>query len=287
MTSSRRLPFVALTALAAGAVLAARPVEAGPIRATPTPAVATATVPTIAVLPANAVPVNTTPANATSGSVAPTGAIAGAVAVNTGYQAPAITYVATARQRFTNAYAQPGDAKPFATFDNRKNFSGKHVFVIVGQVSGWYQVQLPMRPNGRTGWLRADAVSLAMIDWAIDVQLGAHTLVLYKAGREFRRWTVAVGSAKYPTPQGTFYLRELARTGNPRGAYGPFAFGLSAYSNVLQTFGRGDGQIGVHGTNQPGLLGQSVSHGCIRMSNDAITYLAKTLPQGVPISIRT
>ena len=44
--------------------------------------------------------------------------------------------------------------------------------------------------------------------------------------------------------------------------------------------------IAVHGTNKPELLGQDVSHGCIRMSNAAITKLAKLLPQGVPIEIR-
>jgi lipoprotein-anchoring transpeptidase ErfK/SrfK len=96
---------------------------------------------------------------------------------------------------------------------------------------------------------------------------------------------VAVGSPKYPTPLGSFYMRELARPRNPKGAYGPWAFGLSAYSNVLQTFGRGDGQIGIHGTNQPDLLGQSVSHGCIRMRNATITKLAQMLPQGVPVEI--
>lgn len=273
MTRARRLPLLAVTALALSGAL-----HASPARATGAGAAATATVPTIAVLPARTVPVNAV--------AAPSPVGIGAVAVSGGYQAPALTYVANARQRLTNAYAAPGATKPFATFDNHKNFSGRHVFVIVGQVPGWYQVQLPMRPNGRTGWLRADAVSLAKVDWAIDVQLGAHTLVLYKGGKEVRRWPVAVGSSRYPTPQGRFFLRELARTGNPRGAYGPYAFGLSAYSNVLQTFGRGDGQIGVHGTNKPGLLGQSVSHGCIRMSNDAITWLASTLPQGVPIDIR-
>jgi len=61
---------------------------------------------------------------------------------------------------------------------------------------------------------------------------------------------------------------------------------LSGYSEVLFEFGGGDGQMGIHGTNDPTSLGRNVSNGCIRMSNAAITRLAKTLPLGVPVEIR-
>jgi lipoprotein-anchoring transpeptidase ErfK/SrfK len=54
---------------------------------------------------------------------------------------------------------------------------------------------------------------------------------------------------------------------------------------VLQTFNGGPGQLGIHGTNQPQLLGTKVSHGCIRMSNEDITRLAGILPLGVPVEI--
>ena len=46
-----------------------------------------------------------------------------------------------------------------------------------------------------------------------------------------------------------------------------------------------DPVIGIHGTNQPQLLGQDVSHGCIRLSNDAIIRLAGTVPTGTPVDI--
>ena len=45
--------------------------------------------------------------------------------------------------------------------------------------------------------------------------------------------------------------------------------------------------IGIHGTNQPALLGHDVSHGCIRMSNAGISKLAAILPLGVPVDIRS
>jgi lipoprotein-anchoring transpeptidase ErfK/SrfK len=68
--------------------------------------------------------------------------------------------------------------------------------------------------------------------------------------------------------------------------YGPYAYPLSGYSEVLFSFGSGDGQMGIHGTNDPSSLGRSVSNGCIRMSNDAITKLARTLPVGVPVEVK-
>jgi lipoprotein-anchoring transpeptidase ErfK/SrfK len=87
-----------------------------------------------------------------------------------------------------------------------------------------------------------------------------------------------------PTPTGTFFITELLEQSNPRGLYGPYAFGLSAYSNVLYSFGGGPGQIGIHGTNEPSLLGTSASHGCIRVANAVIARLARLLPLGTPVA---
>jgi len=77
----------------------------------------------------------------------------------------------------------------------------------------------------------------------------------------------------------------LIKTPNPSGAYGPYAFGLSGFSDTLTTFNGGPGQLGIHGTNEPSAIGTQVSHGCIRMSNDDITRLARMLPLGTPVQI--
>lgn len=236
---------------------------------------------------ASAVPTPTTPVmpETTALPAAASPAAAVAAAPVSSWSPPAVTVVAAAKNRLTPVFATAAGTKPVKTFDNRQNFSGRHVFVVLAQEGQAYKVLLPMRPNGRTGYVRIADVTLYQHDYAVKVDLSDHQLVLYKGGRELERHTVAVGQSKYPTPTGTYFMRELARPSNPRGAYGPYAFGLSAYSNVLQTFGRGDGQIGIHGTNQPKALGTNASHGCIRIDNATITKLAKTLPQGVPVEI--
>ena len=97
---------------------------------------------------------------------------------------------------------------------------------------------------------------------------------------------VAIGTSS-PTPTGMYYLHDAVKTPNPGGAYGPFVFGLAAHSNVYEKFGGGDGMVGIHGTNQPGLIGRSVSHGCIRMYNAWITKLVNLMPVGTPLVKRS
>jgi lipoprotein-anchoring transpeptidase ErfK/SrfK len=47
----------------------------------------------------------------------------------------------------------------------------------------------------------------------------------------------------------------------------------------------GGGIVGLHGTNDPSSIGHNASHGCIRMTNDAIRFLARTVPLGTPVEI--
>ena len=94
-----------------------------------------------------------------------------------------------------------------------------------------------------------------------------------------------VGRSATPTPAGTYFITELLQQPSPRGSYGPFAFGLSAYSDTLTSYAGGPGQIGLHGTDAPSLVGTDVSHGCLRVTNDVITALARQLPLGTPVRI--
>ena len=81
------------------------------------------------------------------------------------------------------------------------------------------------------------------------------------------------------------YVTDVLDTGNDGGAYGPFALGLSAHSETLSEFGGGDGQVGIHGTNDPSSIGNNVSHGCVRVPNDIVSQLAAIVPLGTPVTI--
>ena len=150
----------------------------------------------------------------------------------------------------------------------------------------WLKVLLPQEPNGSSGWVRRDQVRLTRVDRRAEVDLSARTLRLSRGGRVERVLRVAVGAPGTPTPTGEFFITVKLRPPQVSPVYGAFALGLSAYSEVLDQFGTGDGQIALHGTANRFDLGRAVSHGCVRLDNAAITQLAEALPVGSPVTIK-
>lgn len=187
-------------------------------------------------------------------------------------------------------YASAGDAAPVTTLAAKTEFGSRRVLAVVGRQGPggvWLEVLLPDRPNGSRGFVKAADVTLAEVNLLVDVDLAARTLrVIDRDDGVVLETAVAVGSAENPTPTGDFYLTDILITGDDGSTYGPYALGLSAHSDSLSEFGGGDGQIGIHGTNQPASIGQAVSHGCVRVPNDVVTTLANMLPLGTPVAIR-
>ena len=197
------------------------------------------------------------------------------------------TIVAHARTDDVVARAAPTEqAGVVAELANPTDRGGPLVFRAVGPpLDGWLEVQLPVRPNGTTGWIPLDDVELSVNPYRVEVDADAHRLTIYHHGRVKLSTAVAIGTGDTPTPLGEFYLVELLRPRDPNGIYGSYAYGLSGYSDTLQSFNGGNGVIGIHGTNRPDLLGQDVSHGCIRVANPTIEGMARFLPLGTPVSI--
>jgi lipoprotein-anchoring transpeptidase ErfK/SrfK len=192
--------------------------------------------------------------------------------------------VAYARTRHVLVYSSPGADRPTRVLPNP--YHGTQLAFLVRRLRPrWVRVFLPLRPNGSSGWIRRSQVRVLRNDYRVRVELGRHRLSVWRRGRLVMRRPVGVGQSGTPTPVGRYYVVELIQTDDPQGSYGPYAFGLSAHSDVLKRFDGGDGQVGIHGTNYPQGLGTDVSHGCIRIGNDAIVRLAKTLPLGTPVTI--
>lgn len=158
-------------------------------------------------------------------------------------------------------------------------------FLLEHREGDWLRVYLPVRPNGSTGWVRAAEVLVTGVPYRLDVLRSAHRLELYDRDRLTRTFPIGVGTTDTPTPGGVFYLKELLRPPDPTGPYGPFAYGLSGFSPVLTAFDGGDGVMGLHGTNDESSVGRDVTHGCIRLHNADISWLATLLPLGTPVRI--
>lgn len=201
------------------------------------------------------------------------------------HTAPATPTRAVSQVPLLAAVDAPGSTNVVAELGDRTAFGSARVLLVDQIADDWVQVKLPVRPNGSIGWVRADQVRLETLDHLVTVDLAARELTVWVDGAADRVIEAAVGSSENPTPTGSFYVVDKLDTANDDGAYGPYAFGLSAHSETLSEFGGGDGQIGIHGTNDPSSLGRAVSHGCVRLPNDAITQLAAELPLGTPVVI--
>ena len=182
-------------------------------------------------------------------------------------------------------FEAPGAPGPKLNLSNPNEDGAPRVFLVKSRRDGWLEVLLPVRPNGSRGWIKESDVTLGNNLYRVRVELGAHRITVSNGGTVIANEPVGVGKTDSPTPGGEYYITVLIQPPRPDGLYGPFAFGLSGYSNVYQTFAGGNGAVGLHGTDNPAGLGKDVSAGCIRMSNETITRLASLLPLGTPVEI--
>jgi len=196
------------------------------------------------------------------------------------------------------ARARPADtARQVARVEARRPITGATTRLpVLGRRTDprkrvWLRVRLPGRALGApspppTAWIRATHTRVSTTAWHIVVNLRARNVIAYRAGRRARGYRAIIGAPSTPTPRGEYFVEENVRL--PAGRPGaPFALALNARSRVFQEFDGGPGQIAIHGLrNIGGRLGTRVSHGCVRLGDDGITWLGDHIPPGVPVTIR-
>jgi lipoprotein-anchoring transpeptidase ErfK/SrfK len=194
------------------------------------------------------------------------------------------------RQVAALAKPRDGAARVAVVKQFRPDFRPQYVLAldVVRAKSGkpaWYRISIPGRPNGRTGWVRAGAVEVRPVQKRLIIYRGARKFEFWDGARLVRTGKIAVGAPGAETPLGLFYVTDKF---NPAidpdwSILGAYAFETSAYSKL--TDWPGGGIVGVHGTPWPNLLGQAVSHGCIRLHNDDVSFLRNRVPLGTPVKI--
>jgi lipoprotein-anchoring transpeptidase ErfK/SrfK len=167
---------------------------------------------------------------------------------------------------------------------------GQTVLPVIGHSTTrggahWLKVRVPGRPNGRKGWIARRGTVLSTTSWQLVVRTSSRRVFVYRKGRLVRSFAAVVGKPSTPTPHGQFFVEENVRM-LPGSAGAPFALALSARSNVLQEFDGGPGQVAIHGVaNLGGTPGTAISHGCVRLANRSIRWLAARIAPGVPVTI--
>jgi lipoprotein-anchoring transpeptidase ErfK/SrfK len=168
---------------------------------------------------------------------------------------------------------------------NPTYFGTDLAMLVVGEQAGWLQVQLPVRPNGTTAWVKGASFTTETHTFHAEVHLSDHRLRVWNDDELVADTATVVGARATPTPVGRFYVNDLIPMADPGGSYGPWILSLSAHSEVLETFADGRPVIAIHGTNRPDLLGTDASNGCVRIPNDIVTLLADLVPLGTPVDI--
>ena len=169
----------------------------------------------------------------------------------------------------------------------RPDFHPRTVMALDAQLDAsgapaWYRISVPGRPNGRTGWIPAAAANVRPVDRWLVIYRGSRKFELYVDGVVRRTGPVAVGARGMETPIGLFFVQSRF-VPNKYPILGAFAFETSGYSKLSDW--PGGGVVGVHGTNAPWLIGQAVSHGCVRLRNSDVLALRKLVRVGTPVKI--
>jgi lipoprotein-anchoring transpeptidase ErfK/SrfK len=153
----------------------------------------------------------------------------------------------------------------------------------------WVKVLLADRPNGSAGWVPRDSVVLSHTPYWVDIRTGTRRVTVYRSGRKVRSFRAVVGARRTPTPTGLAAIYERNRQPNPRAFLGPWALSLTSLSNVLESYGGGPGRVAIHGRAGASLkdrLGSARSHGCVRVNNADVSWMAAKVPAGTPVDVR-
>jgi lipoprotein-anchoring transpeptidase ErfK/SrfK len=201
---------------------------------------------------------------------------------------PALAFAARAEGP-VRVFTEPG-RKVRRTFGKINPNGGTTVFGVLSVSRDeacrpvWYRVQLPMRPNGSTGWIRANEVTIQAVRSRLEVDVSARRLAFFRDGRRVLHATAGVGTSGTPTPTGSYYVNQRFPLADATGVFGAGAIGISAFSPVLKDWAQG-GPIAVHGTNDPSSVGRAASHGCIRIQNDVLRRILRAAEPGTPVLI--
>ena len=149
--------------------------------------------------------------------------------------------------------------------------------------------RLPVRVRTRTIVPQVTTDSFAE---SIVINRSINRLYLFGGTKLKRAFAVATGQSIYPTPRGRWHI--VVKWKNPWW-YPPvqdsWAKGLKPVppgpSNPLGTrwMGLNAPGVGIHGTDEPGSIGYSASHGCIRMQVPDAEWLYEHVDVGTTVYI--
>jgi lipoprotein-anchoring transpeptidase ErfK/SrfK len=168
-----------------------------------------------------------------------------------------------------------------------EHWGGPATRPVLDQQNGWVQVRLASRPNGSSGWVPLQNVTLTTTPYRIVVSICQRSVTLFQGAAPVYSAPVGVGRPQWPTPVGPSFVDSIVKTpARQQYIYGPTVLILGTHSNVFTEFDGGDGTVAIHGyPSDPGSTkGVMSSHGCVRSGPDTINAI-KVVPVGTPVDV--
>jgi hypothetical protein len=149
----------------------------------------------------------------------------------------------------------------------------------------WAKVLLPVRPNGTTAWVQTAFFTKETHDYHITIDVSDNKVNVFQGDTLLVEQIAVSGRDSRPTPVVRAYIDEKIPGADLSPAYGDWVLSIAAFSEALGTFGGGMPKLALHGTNQPELMGQYVSSGCVRIPNEIVSFIAESVPVGTIVDI--
>jgi len=150
----------------------------------------------------------------------------------------------------------------------------------------WLKVRLPawFSHGMSAGWLKADGVELKVNPWRVEVSRERGTLKIIHDGRIVRSAHVGTGTDSTPTPPGLHATYDHWRSDHA--VLGDWTVSLTTHSPQVPVFDGQQAVVAIHGWHASGGGSGSVSHGCVRVTDDALMRMvALELPNGTPVQV--
>jgi lipoprotein-anchoring transpeptidase ErfK/SrfK len=145
-------------------------------------------------------------------------------------------------------------------------------------------------------WSHVRELFIPQSSMRLEVSLSDRELKVIDDGKTVSTYGIAIGRPSHPTPTGSFRTGDIiwnpawnpppvdwAKDKEPQAPGSPMnpMQGVKIYFQAPYYF--------IHGTNDPGSIGEAASHGCIRMTPEDATSLAHQIEHAggsVPLEIR-
>jgi len=185
----------------------------------------------------------------------------------------------------TTLYKEPGgDVR--IRLSAKTEWGSPRIFGVVNRRGDWVSVQAPELDNGELAWMPVSSARLDCVRWSLHADLSRRELAVERDGEVVRRFTVAVGRKRNPTPEGRFSVTDKLQVMDKGSPYGCCVLALTGHQTRLPASWPGGDRLAVHATRELSSLGRPTSLGCMRVTSTQARWLIDTIPLGAPLFVK-